>query len=266
MYQTWVNRTSVSLKLTNNSVELNLDQLKEIFPSANTKVLDNVLVPLNAAMKEFGIDSPYRCAGFIAQCAHESVLFTAAVENLNYSATGLVNTWPKRFTLELAQQYERQPERIANYVYANILGNGETASGDGWRYRGRGMLGITGRSNYMECGRSLGLDLVAHPELLEEMASAAQSAGWFWKLRKVNAAADADDIKKMTYLINGGYIGLDQRTRYYAAAKKVLLAAAPLAPVAAELVAPTEVVTSSAEPKSSFVDLLISLLRKLFRL
>src|ERR1041385_1279298 len=115
---------------------------------------------LDRAMEEFSIDTPLRKAAFLAQVAYESSELRRLVENLNYSAAGLRSTWPKRFPSDaLARAYARQPERIANYVYANRLGNGDVASGDGWRFRGRGLLQVTGRSNYTAVGAALGLPL-----------------------------------------------------------------------------------------------------------
>ena len=254
-------------------MNITVPQLETIFPKARHLCLSNVKDPLNQAMEEFNIDTPQRCAGFIAQCAQECGLFTAFVENLNYTSAGLIATWPSRFTtLDLAKQYEHQPEKIANFVYANRLGNGNTDSGDGWLYRGRGMIGITGRTNYFECGQALGQDLIVHPEYLETLEGAARSAAWFWKTHKLNAAADADDIIKMTLLINGGHLGLYERTQYYEAAKKVLVQ--PLEPVVTvvtvpepitEPAAPSAKVTSIAPP-ISFIGFLIDLLKKLFKL
>ena len=186
---------------------------------------------LNATMPTFEITSPPRIAAFLAQIAHESAELSRLVENLNYSAKGLRRTWPKRFKSDaFARRYERQPERIANYVYANRLGNGNEASGDGWRFRGRGILQITGRSNYASTGIALGLDLLADPDLLERPLAAARSAGLYWRTRGLNELADVsghsvdddEDFQTITRLINGGLAGLEDRIRYWKAAKKVL--------------------------------------------
>jgi len=253
---------------------LTLSYLTTIFPRANKQTLAAVLGPLNSAMAEFGIDTPQRCAGFVAQCAHESALFTAFVENLNYTSAGLISTWPRKFnSLDFANQYQHNPEKIANYVYANILGNGPNASGDGWKYRGRGMIGITGRGEYADCGHALGKDLVSDPTYLETLEGAARSAGWFWKTRKLNVTADNDDIKRMTYLINGGYLGLYERTQYYVLAKRILLAAPPAPePVVAPTAQPppepvTEVVvTPVVEGPGGIVGLLTAIFRWIIKL
>src|SRR5262245_36192792 len=129
---------------------------------------------LNAAMQRFEINTPARAAAFLAQTAHESGEFRRLVENLSYSAAGLCKTWPKRFlTLDVAKPYERQPELLANYVYAKRLGNGDVASGDGWRFRGRGLIQLTGRGNYRSCGTAIVLPLEIEPERLETPETAA---------------------------------------------------------------------------------------------
>lgn len=179
---------------------------------------------LNEAMGRFDIDTRDRVAAFLAQVAHEcgvSALTTGVrlAENLNYSAKALMATWPTRFpTMAIATKYARQPERIANLVYANRLGNGDEASGDGWRFRGRGLLQITGRSNYRAAGAALGLDLEAHPQLLEQPLPAALAAAHFWKAAGLNELADdrendddVADFRRITKVINGGYHGLEDR-------------------------------------------------------
>ena len=145
----------------------------------------------------------YRVAAFLAQIAHESQELNRLVENLNYSAAALMSTWPKRFpTLADAEPYARQPERIANRAYANRLGNGAEQSGDGWRYRGRGIIQVTGRGNYHEIGAALALPLDVQPELLEQPANAALSASWFWKSHLLNPLADhqTNDIDDADFL------------------------------------------------------------------
>lgn len=172
--------------------------------------------PLTAAMTEFGIDTPRRQAMFLAQVGHESGGLARVVENLNYSAEGLMRTWPLRFrTMEAAESFARNPERIANYVYASRLGNGDASTGDGWRFRGRGLIQVTGRSNYAAAGQALGLDLIAAPDLLMMPIPAARSAGWFWAVRDLNGPADAGDLAETTRRINGGLNGLDDRRARY---------------------------------------------------
>lgn len=186
--------------------------------------------PLNAAMKEWDIDSPERVAAFLAQVAHESRELRRLEENLNYSAARLRAVWPKRFPDDVtATRYANDPERLANYVYAGRMGNGDAASGDGWKFRGRGLIQLTGRSNYAACKAALGLDVVRSPDLLREPLPAARSAGWFWKSRGLNELADADpedddeeDFVAITSLINGGRTGLADRIAYWRKAKRSL--------------------------------------------
>ena len=178
---------------------------------------------LNVLMPKYNIDSPQRIAAFIAQCSHESGHFEKLIENLNYGAKGLVMTWPKRFTSpELANKYARQPEMIANFVYANRLGNGDESSGDGWKYRGRGLIQLTGKYNYQKFADAVGMDLEQVTRYLETKQGAAEAACLFWKNNKLNSYADVGDIKGMTKVINGGYIGLPEREENYRKALNIL--------------------------------------------
>ncbi|CAB4124284.1 COG3179 Predicted chitinase [uncultured Caudovirales phage] len=204
---------------------LTKDQLLKIAPAAkNSKLnLDALVVALNDEMAASGISNVNRKAGFIAQCAHESGGFCRIIENLNYSADGLLKTFPKYFPdLVIATQYAKQPAYIANRVYANRMGNGAQESGDGFRYRGRGFIQLTGKENYTKCGDAIGKDLVNMPELLENIESAVKSAAWFWNSHNLNALADADDIINMTKKINGGTVGLEERKHYYEIAKNTI--------------------------------------------
>lgn len=162
----------------------------------------------------------------LAQLAHESALFERAVENLNYtSAKQIRKTWPRRFANNSAAvAFVRKPERLANFVYANRLGNGDAASGDGWKYRGRGLIQVTGKDNYRDAGESLGLPLLEEPELLEEPVHAADAAGWFWKQRDLNQFWDM--VTYCTRAINGGLNGLPDRIRLYERASAAALPAA----------------------------------------
>ena len=178
--------------------------------------------PINAVIPRFKLDTKARAAAFLAQVGHESGRLTRLVENLNYSAEGLVATWPKRFGTKLAAQVARKPEQIANIVYADRLGNGSQASGDGWKYRGRGLIQITGKSNYRDCGAVLGLDLLSNPSLLEIPTSGAMSAGWFWSTNGLNALADAGQFETLTRQINGGLNGLADRKDLLARVMRVL--------------------------------------------
>lgn len=209
--------------------DLTVQQLLFLFPDAKKSKLNlNLLViQLNESFKllidERGFQTPYRKAAFLSQCAHESGYFTRLVENLNYSASRLMEIWPKRFpTLDIANQYARNPEKLANFVYSNRLGNGPPNSGDGWKYRGRGLIQLTGKSNYAKCALDLKTNFVNQPELLEKEAGAVQSAMWFWNINHLNNYADKEDIKGLTKAINGGYHGLDERIMLYEKAKKIL--------------------------------------------
>ncbi|MDR3436456.1 glycoside hydrolase family 19 protein [Telmatospirillum sp.] len=176
---------------------------------------------LDAACTRFNISDVNEQADFIAQTAHESEAFTHVAENLNYGAAGLLANFSRHFDKNSAADYARQPERIANRVYANRYGNGDEDSGDGWRYRARGLIGITFKANYNACGTALGLDLINHPELLEQPTNAALSAGWFWTSKNLNALAEAGDFVAESEKINGGDNGLadreDRRTTVLAA-------------------------------------------------
>jgi len=186
------------------------------------------LQPINDAMSVFGIDTPARRAMFLAQTGHETTGFSRTVENLNYSAEGLATTWRSRFATTdgkpnaVALQLSRNPEAIANSVYAGRNGNGDPASGDGWRYRGRGLIQVTGRDNYRACGQDLGINLIDHPEWLEIPKYAAASAGWFWRKHDLNASADIADILGATKKINGGPNGLPDRKRRWDRARYVM--------------------------------------------
>jgi putative chitinase len=188
-----------------------------------------------AACQEFNIDTPQRIAGFLSQCAHESGGFERLQENLNYSADGMAGIWPKRFAVlgpdgkpvkkdgknqpnKFALALHRKPEMIANVVYSSRMGNGPIESGEGWKYRGRGLKQLTGKTNHSHCSKGLGVDLVDNPDLLLEPVHAARSAAWFWSTNKCNSFADSGDIEGLTKKINGGLIGIDDRKKRYASA------------------------------------------------
>lgn len=172
---------------------------------------------LGETCDRFQIDTPYRVAGFLSQIAHESGGFRFVVENLNYSAAALMRAWPNRFpTLEAAQRYANQPEKIANSVYANRMGNGDEKSGDGWAYRGRGLLQLTGKNNYVAYAMACDNEALTRPQIVEQEHYAAESAGWFWDVNRLNPLADAQDVVGMTRRINGGLNGLDDRQMKYA--------------------------------------------------
>ena len=170
------------------------------------------LDPLNATFEKYEINTPRRQAAFIGQRGHESSNFKVLQENLNYSAKGLMATWPSRFhEIDVAEKYERNPEMIANKVYGGRADLGNTEDGDGWRFSGKGLIQLTGRNNVKTCGDALGVDLVGNPSLLLEPEYAALSAGWFWNKRGLNALADNEDWTTITKRINGGTHGLQDR-------------------------------------------------------
>jgi putative chitinase len=168
------------------------------------------LEPLLETFEKYDINTPKRQACFIGQAMHESGGFKHLVENLNYSAQGLMRTWASRFPdMDIAERYANNPEKIANKVYSGRMGN--TEDGDGFAYRGRGIFQLTGKENYKNCSDGIGVDLIAHPELLQEPRCATLSAGWYWNKRNLNQYADTMDIETITKKINGGTIGLDDR-------------------------------------------------------
>lgn len=181
-------------------------QLLQILPKARP-VAGIFLPALNRAALRWKIDSRVRMAAFLAQVGHESGQLRSLVENLNYSAEALVRTWPSRFTPKNAGTYARQPEKIANKVYGGRMGNGAEASGDGWRFKGRGLIQLTGRDNYRAAGLALGLPLEEQPELLEQAEHAAQSAAWWWAKHGLNELADAGRIQDIGSVINTGQPG-----------------------------------------------------------
>ncbi len=196
---------------------LTAEKLKEL------KISEDWLEPLNETFKRFNINTPLRQAAFIGQCGHECANFKILEENLNYRAETLIRIWPKRFpSLEFAKQYEKNPKKIANSVYANRMGNRDEASGDGYRFRGRGCLQTTGSANYFHAGKALGVDLIMEPDLLSTPKYAALAAGYFWDTHKLNQFADSRDYTTMTKKINGGTIGLQDRIKHIEHAFEVL--------------------------------------------
>lgn len=187
--------------------------------------------PLNEVFERFGIATKNQQAAFIGQCGHECGHFKILEENLNYRAETLMKLWPKRFpTLEFAKQYERQPRKIANSVYSNRMGNRDEASGDGFRFRGRGCIQLTGHSGYYHAGKALGVDFVMEPDLVAQPKYAALTAGWFWSTHGCNQLAETGapvvDAKmtwgQLTKKINGGTIGLQDRIAHTNQALSVL--------------------------------------------
>jgi putative chitinase len=182
---------------------------------------DKWLEPLNEAFQKYDISTPVRQAFFIGQCAHESGNFRTLEENLHYSAVALMRVWPSRFpSLDVAEQYANNPEKIANKVYSGRMGN--TEEGDGWKYHGRGLIQLTGKENYVNCGLGMGVDIVGNPNWLLDPKYAALSAAWFWNKKGLNSLADAMDYETMTKRINGGILGLDDRKAKISKAISVL--------------------------------------------
>ncbi len=187
------------------------------------KYLDNWYGALSEICPEYDIDSPKRVAAFVAQCAHESGGFKFLKENLNYKAASLRRVFPKYFLDDAtAAQYANKPQMIANRVYANRMGNGDEASGDGWRYCGRGLIQLTGKNNYTFFAASLEMPVEEVPDYLETFEGAVQSACFFWEQNKLNQWADSGDILTLTKRINGGTIGLEDRIKHYNHALEVL--------------------------------------------
>ena len=181
------------------------------------------LKPLEDTFAKYDISTPKRQAAFIGQCAHESANFKTLEENLNYKPEALMRVWPSRFPdLQTAMKYAHDPIKIANKVYGGRMGNGPEESGDGAKYHGRGLIQLTGKESYDNCGKAIGVDLINQPGLLAQPDLAAMSAGWFWNKKGLNALADAGDYETMTKRINGGLLGLDDRKAKIAKALQVL--------------------------------------------
>ncbi|WP_439899615.1 glycoside hydrolase family 19 protein [Pseudomonas gingeri] len=229
---------------------MSLAQLQALCTAAKGReACGQYLVPLNAAMQRYQINTHVRIAAFLAQIAHESQEFTRVTENLNYSADGLANTWPSRFGAlirpgkylkverpgvirgvmriapnELGLKLANKPEAIANSAYANRFGNGDEASGDGWRYRGAGLKQLTFAANHAEFGKAIGMALAKVPDYLRTPEGAALSAAWFWSTRKLNQLADVGKFTQITEVINGGQTGAESRQAYLVRAQKALSA------------------------------------------
>ena len=201
---------------------LTANQFSQLFP--NCKDPEGWVEAMNEVFPKYEINTPKRIAAFIAQCGHESGGWRTFSENLNYSAKALDAVFGKYFVRagRDANDYARQPEKIANIVYAGRMDNGDTNSGDGWRYRGRGPIQLTGKANYSAFSKDMNVDAVDNPDqVAEDKEMALMSAIWFWNKNGLNRYADSSDIKTMTKRINGGYIGLEDRIHHW----KVALAA-----------------------------------------
>ena len=216
---------------------ITLDKLVAAGVKAN--VAEVWLPFVQQACDKYGIDTKNQEAAFVAQCAHESGGFTMLQENLNYRASTMAVCWPARFAEQepdpakpgktkpkkdakganipnkFAFALEKKPESLANVVYASRMGNGPTESGDGWKFRGRGLKQLTGKDNYTRCGVSIGADLVNEPDLLLNPKYAALSGAWFWHTNKCGPLAESGDFVALTKRINGGTIGLADREKRY---------------------------------------------------
>lgn len=210
----------------------------ELLKAAGVKSPESWASAVESALARFEITSQKQVAAWIAQTAHESGGYVLLQENLNYSADGMATIWPNRFAVlgpdkkpikkdgknqpnKFALALHRKPEMIANVVYSARMGNGPIESGDGWKFRGRGLKQLTGKANYTKCGEGLGMDLISKPDLLLQPQYAALSAAWFWVENKCGPLADAGDFVGLTKRINGGTIGLQDRQKRYEAVLSV---------------------------------------------
>ena len=191
------------------------EQLKNINPLIKSENIKTFLPFLNEWMPHYGITTPERQRHFIAQILHESALLRHIEENLNYSAEGLLKTFPRKFSKVEAQMYANHPDLIANRAYANKGGNGNEASGDGWRFRGRGLIQITLRANYEALSKDWEMDVVSNPSLLLVPTWAVRSACWFWWKNGLNHIADAGTVRDVTRKINPALLGLADREQLY---------------------------------------------------
>ena len=203
---------------------LTLSQLKQLLPK--NPYVEHWHHALEQLFPDYDINTPKRMAAFIAQCSHESGGFMVLKENLNYKAATLRKIFPKYFPNDqIAQEYASKPNKqvaIASKVYANRMGNGDEASQEGWKFCGRGLIQLTGRSNYQAFADSLEMNIDDVPEYLATFEGASQSACWYWESQKLNQWADAGDILTLTKRINGGTIGLEDRKKHYEHALHVL--------------------------------------------
>jgi putative chitinase len=198
------------------------DKLAAIIP--NNPYIDHWFEALCKILPDYEINTVPRVAAFLAQTAHESGGYKALKENLNYKAETLSKVWPRYFPPDVAAQYAHNQEAIANRAYANRMGNGDEASGDGFRYCGRGLIQLTGKQNYMKFAESIETPVEDVPEFLGTFEGAIQSGCWFWETNNLNQFADSGDILTMTKRINGGTLGLEDRTNHYNHAMQILSA------------------------------------------
>ncbi len=203
-------------------MQITLQQLQHIFPATKAAVLTPLVPALNKTFATYDISNKLRVSAFLAQVGHESGGFNFMKENLNYSAEGLRSVFKKYFTPGQAATYARQPVKIANRVYANRMGNGSEASGDGFKFRGRGYIQLTGKENYTLFAKSLGKTIDQTIAYLETIEGACASAGWFWSKHQLNVYADANKFVTITQKINGGQKGAEDRAHLFAKALSVV--------------------------------------------
>jgi putative chitinase len=196
-------------------MQITKKQLDKAIPLARDSDIEAYHGPLVAAMEHFEINTPRRIAAFLANLAHESGSLRLLEENLNYSAKRLMQVFPRHFRGRNVWAYNHRPEAIANVVYGGRMGNGGERSGDGWKYRGRGFIQLTGKDNYKMLSDELDVDIVNNPDWLLTPDGAAISAAWFWKSRGLNELADKDNLRGITKRINGGLNGHDERVAFY---------------------------------------------------
>ena len=195
-------------------MELTKEKLKELLPK--NPYINQWHNALSQLLPDYEINTPQRMAAFIAQCAHESGSFIFLSENLNYKAESLMKIFGKYFKdIGTAKAYEKNPQKIANKIYADRMGNGPEASGEGYKFRGRGAIQLTGKENYTKFANSVGKSLDEAVAYTETLDGAIESACWFWNTNKLNALADASDIVTLTKRINGGTLGLDERKHHF---------------------------------------------------
>lgn len=202
---------------------ITLELLQELAPNTKADKLEEFVDPLNTVCETFEINTTERLAAFLAQITHESGGFNFMKENLNYSADGLLKVFGKYFpTQQLAQQYARNPKKIASRVYGGRMGNGKEETGEGWEYCGRGLIQITGKNNYTALAEDLNYTIEDTVDYLETVEGAVYSAGWFWYNANLNHYADNEDNVTITKKINGGTNGLQDRLHHYEVAKSIL--------------------------------------------
>ena len=232
---------TTTTQMKENILEKLTPELLSLSTGCSLDIANKFCPYLVAILPTFEITTLNRLAAFLAQTSHETAGFTKLEENLNYSADGLANTWPNRYASRssqnglydknkvgrylpnpLALKLARKPLNIANNVYANRMGNGNEASGDGWKYRGKGLIQLTGKANHVMLTLNTGIDFIKEPDLLLQACFAVISAGWFWKENNLNQLADKEDIEGISKTINGGSIGLSKRLELYAKIKSKL--------------------------------------------